>query len=88
MNKTNINRLKRAMKNCFDNAEMLLDGGADYPKYEEIVRAEKFINVGLLLNNIIKKDLYQLWLNDKLQTLSTIPISKSNCIAEETLPFD
>ena len=36
MNKTNINRLKRAMKNCFDNAEMLLDGGSDYPKYEEI----------------------------------------------------
>lgn len=39
-----------------DVAEMLLDGGADYPKYEEIVRAEKFINVGLLLNNIIKKE--------------------------------
>ncbi len=56
MNKTNINRLKRAMKNCFDNAEMLLDGGSDYPKYEEIVRAEKFIDVGLLLNNVIKKE--------------------------------
>lgn len=26
MNKTNINRLKRVMKNYFDNAEMLLDG--------------------------------------------------------------
>ena len=42
----------------------------------------------LLKNNVIKKELYQLWLNDKLQTLSTIPISKSNCIAEEGLPFD
>ena len=56
MNKTNINRLKRAMKNCFDNAEMLLYGDCNYPKYEEIVRAEKFINVGLLINNIIKKE--------------------------------
>lgn len=56
MNKTNINRLKRAMKNCFDNAEMLLDGDSDYPKYEEIVRAEKFINIGLLLNDVIKKE--------------------------------
>ena len=44
------------MKNCFDNAEMLLDGGSDYPKYEEIVRAEKFIDVGLLLNKVIKKE--------------------------------
>ena len=42
----------------------------------------------LLKNNVIKKELYQLWLNDKLQTLSTIPISKSNCITEEGLPYD
>ena len=51
-----------------------------FSEWQEMIR--------LLKNNIIKKDLYQLWLNDKLQTLSTIPISKSNCIAEETLPFD
>lgn len=42
----------------------------------------------LLRNNVIKKDLYQLWLKDKLQSLSSIPIAKNNCIAEEALPFN
>nr|DAK89255.1 MAG TPA: Helix-turn-helix XRE-family like protein [Caudoviricetes sp.] len=40
----------------------------------------------LLKNNIIKEDLFNLWLNDKLSSLS-MPISKHNCIAEKGLPL-
>lgn len=41
----------------------------------------------LLNERIIKKELYQLWLNDKLHSLA-VPIVAKNCIAEEGLPFD
>lgn len=41
----------------------------------------------LLRSGTIKQELYQLWLNDKLQSLR-IPISQQNIIAEEGLPFN
>lgn len=41
----------------------------------------------LLHAGTIKQELYQLWLNDKLQSLR-IPLSRQNCIAEESLPFN
>lgn len=41
----------------------------------------------LIEKGTIKRELYQLWLNDKLQTLS-IPISSQNSIAEMGLPFN
>lgn len=41
----------------------------------------------LLHAGTIKQELYQLWLNDKLQSLC-IPLSRQNSIAEEGLPFN
>lgn len=41
----------------------------------------------LLHSGTIKQELYQLWLNDKLQSLCT-PLSRQNSIAEEGLPFN
>lgn len=41
----------------------------------------------LLRAGTIKQELYQLWLNDKLQSLC-IPLSRQNSIAEEGLPFN
>lgn len=40
----------------------------------------------LLHAGTIKQELFRLWLNDKLQSLS-IPLSKQNSIAEKRLPF-
>ena len=54
MTKENINKLKKAMKNCISNAEMLLWGSdVDYPTDGDIAKANLLLEMAMKIDDII-----------------------------------